>query len=258
MNILDEYVKLAPNPQNMVDLFKGEWSSKLPAINEQEIISGHADLFNDQRMILLNNHYSLAGKNVLELGPLEAGHTFMVHEMGAQNIVGVEANSRALLKCLVVKELYHLNNANFILGDAMEYLRNCKEHFEITIASGILYHSTSPPEFIENCCKVSDRVFVWTHYYNPAIMDDYDNLKGKCNTKLEVHYRNKVLTAMQFDYLSSLEWSGFCGGLSPFSIWLKKEDTLQIFEENGMKNIKIFFDDETHPSGPNICFIAER
>jgi hypothetical protein len=258
MNILDEYVKTTPTVQTQVDLFKGEWSSKLPACQGQEIISGHAELFNDQRMVLLNQHFPLHQKRVLELGPLEAGHTYMIHQFGAQHITAVEANSRAYLKCLVVKEIYQLSNAHFLLGDAFEYMKNTQEHFELTVASGILYHSTSPPEFIEQCCRISDRVFIWTHYFNPAIMGNYANLQGKCEKTQDITYKGRTITAMQFDYLASLDWGGFCGGPAPYSLWIKKEEIFEIFKENGLSNIKVFFDDETHPSGPNICFIAER
>jgi hypothetical protein len=258
MNILDEYVKSIPTDQNIIDLFKGEWSSKLPATEAGDLISGHAELFNDHRIFLLNDYFNLTGKRILELGPLEAGHTYMMHQMGAESILAVEANSRAYLKCLAVKEVFKLTEAHFILGDVMEYMKNDHSTFDLMVASGILYHATSPPQFIEECCKKSDRVFVWSHYYNPETIGNYPAMIGKFSKLHQLEYKSNIVKAWQFDYLSSLEWAGFCGGPNPYSLWVEKDSIFKLFQDNGLKNIKVFFDDHTHPSGPNICFMAEK
>lgn len=102
--LLNYYSKELPNAQLLVDIFNGEWSSTLPPVNGEIISSGQAGLFDDQRIRLLNEKVPLQGKSILELGPLEGGHTYMMHTMDAAEITAVEANSRALLKCLIVKE----------------------------------------------------------------------------------------------------------------------------------------------------------
>lgn len=258
MNILDQYITSKPLNQNIVDLFKGEWSSKLPDIDGESIVSGHADLFNDNRIELLNNHFPLKGKTILELGPLEGGHTYMMHHKGANKIDAIESNSRAFLKTLLVKELYHLNSVTIELGDAIEYLINNSILYDLTVASGILYHCTNPIEFIKNVCLNSKRAFVWTHYYNQSKIENYNNLKGKFSDQKQLNLGEVNIKAWQFDYLTSLEWSGFCGGANSYSLWMEKDDILDTFKHFGLNNITVFFDDETHPSGPNICFIAEK
>ncbi len=256
MNILNQYWKNTASPQQVVDIFRREWSSKLPDIDGVTIESGHADLFHDQRIMLLNEYFPLQGKQVLELGPLEAAHTYMMHHMGAK-ITAVEANQRAYLKCLIVKELYHLHQVSFLGGDAVEYMKQCKSHYDLCVASGILYHSTNPPLFIELCCRVSNKVFIWTHYFDENIMKNYKTFKRfkKINN---IQYNQNVLAAWKYFYKNSLKWKGFCGGQNPYSIWLRKKDIIDIFKIQGFRHIHIFFDDLTHPLGPNICFIAEK
>ena len=61
--------------------------------------------------------------SILELGPLEGGHTYWLEKMGAKSILALEANTRAFLKCLVVKEVYGLERAKFLCGDFMGFLR---------------------------------------------------------------------------------------------------------------------------------------
>lgn len=258
MNILEEYIKSAPNPQHLVDIFKNEWSSKLPAIDGAELVSGNADLFTDGRITKLNEKCNIQGKNILELGPLEAAHTYMMHQMGAANITCIESNTRAFLKCLIVKELYQLLHTTFLLGDALEYMKHTESRFDICVASGILYHSTNPAEFIQQCCKTSDKVFIWTHYYDPSLVGNYPALNGKFSGSRIMENDGFSYTAHQFEYLQSLEWSGFCGGSSPHSLWIEKRTMLDLFAKYNFNKVDIFFDDQSHPFGPNICFLAEK
>jgi hypothetical protein len=97
--MLDFYADTEPNAQSTVDIFKGEWLSVLPG----GLNSGWADLFNVSRVAWPNSLFNISGKSVLELGPLEGGHSFALHHIGAATITAVEANSRAFLKCLIIK-----------------------------------------------------------------------------------------------------------------------------------------------------------
>ena len=76
INILDVYTKEYPSPQTTIDLFKNKWSSKLPDINGVAIESGFADLFDDSRIKLMNESYSLENKTVLILSLLNVFNTF--------------------------------------------------------------------------------------------------------------------------------------------------------------------------------------
>jgi hypothetical protein len=70
----------------------------------------------------------------------------------------------------LLKKLYGLRNARFLCGDCVEYLRSNPGKFDTCFASGILYHMTNPAELIGLITKVSDRVFIWTHYYDENII----------------------------------------------------------------------------------------
>ena len=86
MNILDAYIIKAPNSQNMLDIFSGEWSSRLPAGSNLVTSPGHAALFDDPRIDWAAEILGgFAGKTCLELGPLEGGHSYMMQKMGAKN-----------------------------------------------------------------------------------------------------------------------------------------------------------------------------
>ena len=121
--ILDQYVTTTPSPQNAVDIFAGEWSSKLPE-PFAEVRAGSALLFADARLEWgLTQLGGVTGKTVLELGPLEGGHTYMLEQGGAASVVAIEANTRAYLKCLITKELLGLKRARFLCGNFVAFLQ---------------------------------------------------------------------------------------------------------------------------------------
>ncbi|MFN8117398.1 MAG: class I SAM-dependent methyltransferase [Bacteroidia bacterium] len=257
--ILNHYNTNKPSNQDLIDIFKGEWSSTLPPLNNESYISGHADLFNDPRIKLLNDHVGLNGKSVLELGPLEAGHTYMMHKFGASSIVAVEANNRALLKCLLVKEMYQLNRANFLYGGVIAYLDDTRRKFDVCVASGILYHMTDPSNFLELCSKVSDRLFIWTHYAGDKEIKSHPVLSEKIKHTEEKDYKGYKYAEYHYEYDAALGWAGFCGGATPYCRSITKETIFEILKLNGFQNIKVFFDElSSNPNGPQICFLAEK
>ncbi len=258
VNILDSYNKNAPSAQATIDLFKDQWSSKLPEIDGSEVKSGGAGLFDDARIKMMHEQFPLDGKNVLELGPLEGAHTYMIEHFNAADIVAVESNSNAYLKCLIVKELYHLVHTSFLFGDATEYMERCNRSFDICLASGILYHSQAPGKFIETISKISERVFIWTHFYDlDAIKKTPDVLK-KFNGKSTETTLGFSYEINRYEYGEALNWEGFCGGSASFTSWITKPSMLEILDRCGYKKINILFEDYKHPNGPNICLFASK
>jgi hypothetical protein len=81
--ILDQYVRQAPSHQLALDLFKGEWWSALPD-KFGPLQAGTVPLFSDGRITWGDQVIGgFAGKSVLELGPLEGGHSYMIEAAGA-------------------------------------------------------------------------------------------------------------------------------------------------------------------------------
>ncbi|MEZ5286815.1 MAG: hypothetical protein R2712_18800 [Vicinamibacterales bacterium] len=110
-----------PSPQNALDIFAGEWASRMPS-SAPVLRAGQAALFDDPRLAWpLERLGGVAGRRVLELGPLEGGHTYMLDRAGAREIVAIEGNTRAYLKCLVAKEILGIPSGRFVCGDFAAY-----------------------------------------------------------------------------------------------------------------------------------------
>lgn len=255
--ILDQYVRTAPSAQAAIDLFAGEWSSSFPA--STGLTAGTTPLFEDPRITwTIERAGGVQGKRVLELGPLEAGHTSMLHTAGA-TVVSVESNTRAYVKCLIVKEVLGLDRCSFLLGDFMPYLQETDERFDLVVASGVLYHSPDPLALLEAIATVGSRVAIWTHYFEPEVVAADPAQARMFIPEVEtVEWRGHSFALHRRNYLESLQWGGFCGGPESSALWMERADLLAALTELGYTRIDVQHDDLGHPNGACIMLFAER
>ena len=140
MTDFKHFFGIAPSAQNALDLFAGEWSSQPPS-DRPELKAGATPLFDDPRIAWAHHRLMEMGlangvrdRDVLELGPLEGGHTYLLDRLGVTSVTAVEANARAYLKCLIAKETFGMPRARFLLGDCLEFLRTTDRRFDVGFA----------------------------------------------------------------------------------------------------------------------------
>jgi hypothetical protein len=246
--ILNQYIMSAPSPQNAIDIFEGEWASELP---DPSLIAGSITLFDDYRIKWFAEHLGgFQNKTILELGPLEAGHTYMLERLGAASIVSIEANTRAFLKCLIVKEIFDLEHTRFLCGDFIEYLRSNQQRFNICLASGVLYHMTNPVELIALLAETADNVCLWTHYYDPDVI--------QFQSSQEAEYAGFAHTLYYRAYGEGANWAGFCGGGRPYCYWMTRDDIVRGLKHFGLTEITIGIEEPQHQNGPAFTLVASR
>lgn len=257
--INEQYVTSAPCPQNALDIFRGEWSSRLPAPLDG-LTAGAALLFDDPRIKwALERIGGCAGRKIIELGPLEAGHTYMLENAGADKIISIESNTHAYLKCLIVKELLKISRASFLCGDFVAFLRESTEQFDLGIASGVLYHMINPVELIALLSMRCDKhMFFWTHYYDPEVIGNNPVLTRKFSAEENSEYQGFDHKLYRYEYQDALGWGGFCGGNAHYSHWMTREDILRCIRNFGFNSIEIEFDAPDHPNGPSFAILANR
>lgn len=257
--ILDEYIIKEPSDQNVLDIFKGEWSSKLPDNSNLIALPGSAVLFEDARIDWVQQQFGgFENKTILELGPLEGGHSYMLQQKGAKNIVSIEANTRAFMKCLIIKEVFCLDKVSFKLGDFMTFMRKEPVKFDVVIASGVLYHMENPIELLQLISKVTNNVFIWTHYYDREGITSNPNLNHKFSSVMELYYEGENYEYSNQYYKEALGWAGFCGGPTTKSIWLTKQSILKALSNFGFVKVSINFDHTNHPNGPSFGICASK
>jgi hypothetical protein len=259
MDILDVYVKSGPSEQNILDIFKGEWSSKLPDKFGLSTEPASAGLFEDGRVIWAEQIFGgFSNSKILELGPLEGGHSYMFQSRGAANVLGIEANTRAFLKCLCIKQILELDKVEFLLGDFMPFLENNKSSYDLVFASGVLYHMEEPIKMIELASKVSSKLFIWTQYYDSDVISGREDLRHRFTPLNSFDYDGVSYESVTHEYGDALGWSGFCGGPKPVSKWLTRDSILKALTHYGFTDININFDDRAHPNGPAFAICAKK
>lgn len=257
MEILDIYVDEKPTEQNIINIFQGEWTSKLPEKYNINTQPGTALLFEDPRINWAEEVFgSFENLNILELGPLEGGHSYMFQNKKAKKIISIEANSRAYLKCLCIKEILNLNKVDFFLGNFLPYLKECTNHFDLVFASGVLYHMKEPIELIKMISKISQKVFIWTHYYDEKIISQRIDHGKKFGPIITFNYDGASYEGYTHYYNDALEWNGFCGGMNPDCVWLTRDSIIRALRNFGYENVKIGFDDPNHINGPALAICA--
>lgn len=257
-SILDQYVQAAPSPQHALDIFAGEWASRLPApLNA--LRAGETHLFEDARIPWgLERLGGVAGQSVLELGPLEGAHTYMLARQGAASITAIESNTRAYLKCLIVKELLDIPQAHFLCGNFVEYLRENETRFDLAVANGVLYHMPEPVELLAMLARSTDRLLLWTLYYDRDILARSPHIARRFAGESVAEYEGFRYRRHRYEYREAQLVESYCGGSSTHSHWLGRDDIVNALRHFGLTDIEINFDHPDHPSGPAFALVARR
>ncbi|GJD79880.1 class I SAM-dependent methyltransferase [Methylobacterium gregans] len=252
-----EYANIPPSKTTGLTAYP-EWVSKLPVA--QSGLGGTATLFEDQRIRILLDLCPVDNYRVLELGPFEAGHTYMLHGAGAESIDAIEAHRSSYIKCVLAKEALDLTRAHFYLGDFVAWLQNTTKAYDLAVASGVLYHMADPVGLLDLLCKRANRIFLWTHYAPTTPYPDGHPLKQAYTGEIdEIEHKGEKLKLYQRTYLDVANTSTFCGGVRDRHAWMEKDGILALLRVNGFATQHVFMDQpEGHPNGPCLCIYAEK
>ncbi len=257
-----KFCRETPSNQTMTDIFQGLWLSAFP--DEYMVKAGsirHFDFLVEPRVQWVDSNLpnGLKGITVLELGPFEAYNTWQLEKLGAKSVVAIENNNLNFLKCLIVKEITGMNS-KFLYGDFLRYLENCSVQYDIVWTSGVLYHQTQPMKLIELISRVSNRIFIHTHYFdseiiqkNPDLVDNFIEKKSIVSEESGYHARLHFRS-----YTKDKTNPIFSGGADDYSYWMEKRDIFGFLQHLGFTKINIGIDDLNNPNGPGMFFLVER
>ncbi len=255
-NVLNQQVDALPSRQVELDLFKGEWAGALPG-EFSHLTAGKLPLFNDSCLAWgLGRLGPITGLDVLELGPLEGSHSYMLAQAGAKSITAVESNQRAFLKCLIVKNMLDIPQAHFLCGDFVKYMESKPPKVDLCVASGVLYHMTNPAQVIDLIAQVSDRVYLWTHYFDADTCRANRNFDAGRDGVRTTH-NGFAHTLHRHEYQSSLRSISFFGGTHSYSSWMSRDDILGCLRHFGFTEIEVA-PDAPNPNGPAIGLVASK
>jgi SAM-dependent methyltransferase len=252
----DVYARGIDGRQEAVDIFKGVWSSALPA--HLGLAAGDTPLFNDHRLAwLIDRLGGIRGWEVLELGPLEGGHSYMLQEAGAAKVLAIEACAMSFLKCLLVKDLCQLHRVEFRYADFMAVMESSDKKYDLIVASGVLYHQRDPIACLAKIATRSDRLFIWTHYYSDIWQSD--RIRREMFTVVAPAADQEFACPLfRLDYDAYLPGGKYRGGVDDHVHWMRRDDILACLRHHGFSQLEIAFEQQSHPYGPNFAVLAQR
>lgn len=242
-----------PNQQATISLID-DWITIFPehtGINS----GGYAPLFVENLVPWgVNRLGGVDGKTVLELGPLEAAHTYQLDKFGARSITAIEANRRSYLKCLLTKETMGIPSARFLFGNFLPWLEQHPEKFDVIWASGVLYHMTDPLTLLQLLAARTDRLFLWTHYFP----DGGNTFRLPFIGSRAIPFHGRDIVYYKRLYLRPRWRALACGGINASSTWLRRNDIIFILNALGFSSVEIGFEDCRMPYRYSMAITARR
>lgn len=256
--IASKYCKLVPSDQTAIDIFDGLWKSRFP--QHLAIQAGEAPNFEDPRVAWVAERIGgFQAVRVVELGPFEGYHSWQLSELGASLVVAVEGSQVNFLKCLIAKEILGIR-ARFLHGDVIEFLNNSQDQFDLCWACGILYHQIAPLLLLKCIAKVSNRVFLWTHFFDQRIAESaagYPHFDASQNTEKELDGYRCIHYYRSYRHVRDVP-GYFSGGSEPFAYWLSKKDILGYLSVLNFSKVVIRGINWEHKAGPTISLLAQK
>jgi hypothetical protein len=168
-NSLAKFLTIPPTNKNSFDFFEKSWSTIFGGKTQ-----GHFDGTWDARIEWFLQKVVENGSSILELGPLEAAYTWTLEKRDGR-ITAIEPNIGAFLRCLITKNYLDLK-VKFLLGD-FEKIDFSKQSYDLIMTSGILYHIKDPVDFLQRSASSVQRMFIWTHYFEPDLSRWHPSLR---------------------------------------------------------------------------------
>jgi len=257
LEIFDQYEQGIPSHQNAIDALSGWNCAFPPALN---LNAGALPLYADDRIAwALQSFGSIEGKKVLEVGPLEGMHTYMLHSHLPARIDAIEANRLCFLRCLVTKQILNIDTASFMLGDIQSWLTERDETYDFALASGVLYHMADPGEFLRLLASRTKAVFIWTHFVLEDAMPEGDVRRLPFSGKVETRMVDGVpVRYYERSYHHANANASFCGGMKDRHFWMHRDDILMLLRKLGYSDIVIRDENLNHPGGPSFSLLARK
>lgn len=184
----------------------------------------------------------LQGKRVLELGPLEGGHTLQLARQGAV-VVAIEGHQSNYERCLYIKDLFRLANAEFIHGDLRTFDYDSLGRFDAVFNVGVLYHLDEPWKLLTALGRISGHMFVATHCAPPE----------KINTVIDIGgHKLRGMWWVEGPLEAALS------GLQERSFWPTRRDLQKMLDKTGWTRQNWINYNPDFSDGPLACVWAER
>jgi len=116
----------------------------------------------------------------------------------------------------------------------------------------------NPMEVIALIAGRTDRLYLWTHYYDAERVKANRNVAPTMGAPHRAEYGGFSHDLYPHSYQGTLDLNLFLGGPAAGSHWLTRADLLNGLRHFGFNDLRIGHDTPDHPGGPAISIAARR
>ena len=175
---------------------------------------------------ILNNVFPLAGKTVIEFGPMECAQTAGMIHLGAKRVVGIEARATSFIKSMIACYCFGWKNVSIVMDDFHNADAHKYGRFDLAFAHGVYYHSFAPFLFFENLMSLADNIFIGGYTTNV-------NQPVKPPSSLVYTFENLEYEGKNYRVKRILIGNSFNSAINQFAYHFDREDLLKFFEDKG-------------------------
>jgi len=213
----------------------GPWVTKF--VVDGEAFGGEYDAAHDTRLVQFHTAFPEA-HTILELGSFEGGHTaWLARQAGVAKVVGLEGRPENIARAQFVLKLLGVANAEIRQANLEELDLAALGRFDAVFNVGLLYHLPRPWELLERIARVTDSMFLSTHYCVDSAVDATEN-------------------GYQGFWYQEYGYEDRLSGLAPTSFWPTRDALLAMVAGAGFPTIDVTYEEADHPNGPLICLSA--
>lgn len=193
----------------------------------------------------LNRAFPLAGKRVIEFGPMEGAQTAGLVNLGVASVTAIEARAISFIKTMIARYCFNWTNVTIVMDDFHNADANKYGKFDLAFAHGVYYHSFAPFLFFENLMSLSENIFLGGYCTGPAANGDHREV-------LEYEGRKFLVKKIQIG-------NTYNNAVNEFAYHFSNEDLVDFFRARNYR-VNIMMDEAIDdPYGERyIRFLATR
>jgi len=139
---------------------------------------GELDYTDDRRVAAFFDWFG-SPRTILELSSFEGGHTLqLAAPPDSERVLGVEGRKENVERARLATELLGRGNTEFVVDDLETVDLAPYGRFDAAFCAGLLYHLVSPWRLLAEIARVSDRLFLDTHYWTGADTAEVEGYLG--------------------------------------------------------------------------------
>lgn len=201
----------------------------------------------------LNEVFPLAGKRIIEFGPMEGAQTAGLVKLGAQSVTGIEARGGSFIKTMIASYCFNWKNVELVMDDFHNADKQKYGTFDLAFAHGVYYHSFVPFFFLENLLSLSDNIFIGG-YCLPDSLTPRPSTSSAPYTLETLEYEGRKYTVKKTQIGNT-----YNSAATEYAYHFKRKDLLDFFQDRGYELTVLYDADPIDPWGDwYLRFLARK